>query len=138
MEKYFVSYNAKKSGSVSVGSCFIESDNPILNVEILQSIQDEIKLKQEFDSVIVLNFQKITEDKKSFFLRHSEGETFVIPSEKVQEFDVLQEQIESCEEYSDFSYELNSRFDELYGGYKMEGNLYDTKFYLDKHPNLLF
>lgn len=73
---------------------------------------------------------------KGFYLRASNGESYLIPTGKIESFDTLNDAIDECDEYSDEFYNFTEKFSDLFGSYKMEGNLYNTLFFLDKHPNL--
>lgn len=68
---------------------------------------------------------------KGHYFRWQDGDFYLIPSEMIDEFDSLTEEIEDFKEGSDDWYDLTGKFNDKFRDFKMEGDLYDTELFLD-------
>jgi hypothetical protein len=69
------------------------------------------------------------------FLREWSYEKYLVPEENIKAFDALTEKIDGLKEYSDEWYTATDEFDDDFQQYKYEGELYDTKLFIQtKQP----
>lgn len=68
---------------------------------------------------------------KAHYFREGDGEKFLVPEEHIQGFDGLIKKIESANQGSDKWYDLTDEFNDKYYQYKCEGELYDTKLFIE-------
>ena len=131
MYKYLIVFASHNS----IGNANIDTEYKIADINDVRQIEGTLNNKG-FGVVYITNIIELSDGKKPFFYRLHRLELYLIPAEKIGEFDLLQQMFYDAEIYSEKQQELNIQIDELYGKYKVENNfITKTKFYLDIHPN---
>jgi hypothetical protein len=66
------------------------------------------------------------------YLRHSGNDNFVIPCDMIKEFDSMCEKVDKIGEYTDEWYDVIDEFENIYGKFRVEGDLYSMRIVMEK------